>query len=242
MFTNKGYAKGIIIVVNPLVFKKINFIKLLVDTWFVALFIAIMWAVFLLLGNGSKVIGYGILPRTLEGLWGVVCSPFIHADWEHLAANTVPLLILGILLFTQYKPLAFKTFLVIWLVSGVYTWLSGRPNYHVGASGIAYGLWAFVMLSGFLRKKRELIVLSFLVAFLYGGFFWGLFPYEEHVSYEGHVSGLLAGVLCAIAFLREGPQRPIHPLETEPDTLPDDPEAPWNLPDENAENPNEYIK
>ena len=186
-------------------------------------------------GNSLKVISFGIMPREFEGMRGIFLSPFIHGEWNHLLSNLLPMAVLGSLLFSSYREIAFRVFFLIYMLTGIWVWMFARPAYHIGASGIVYGLWSFVLLSGFLRKRNDLIVLSFLVAFLYGSMFWGLFPIFPDVSFEAHISGMLAGIMCAIYYLRQGPQ-PVKYFEDEPDE-PDDPEAPWNWPADDKEVP-----
>lgn len=177
---------------------------------------------------------YGIYPRTFSGLQGILFSPLVHGSWGHVLSNALPMAILGSFLFTNYRAIAYKVFFLIYLLTGIWVWMFARESYHIGASGVLYGLWSFILISGFLRRRNELIVLSFLTAFLYGGMFWGLFPIQQEVSFEAHISGMLAGVMCAIYYLRQGPQQPKY-VWPEEDELPDSPEAPWNLPDEEKE-------
>lgn len=175
------------------------------------------------------------MPRDFEGLRGIILSPFIHGEWNHLFSNLLPMLVLGAILFTSYREIAFRVFFLIYMLTGIWVWMFARESYHIGASGVVYGLWSFVLISGFLRRRSDLIVLSFLLVFLYGSLFWGLFPIFPDVSFEAHVSGMLAGVMCAIYYLRQGPQKPKY-FEDE-DEEPDDPEAPWNQPADDKEVP-----
>lgn len=161
---------------------------------------------------------YGIMPRHVQGLAGIVTSPLIHGDFEHLISNSIPLLILGTMLFYFYKEFASKVFFYIYLLSGFWLWLGGRESYHIGASGIVYGLVAFLFLSGIFRRHTGLMALSLLVVFLYGSIIWGIFPiFKERISWEAHLFGLLAGVIIAVAFRKEGPQRKVYDWEEEED-------------------------
>ncbi len=145
------------------------------------------------------------------------------------------MLVLGLILFGTYRDIAFRVFFLIYVLTGLWVWMFARDSYHIGASGVVYGLWSFVLISGFLRRRNDLVMLSFLVAFLYGSMFWGLFPIFPDVSFEAHVCGMLAGVMCAIYYLPFGPKERAY-FEDEEDE-PDDPEAPWNLPAEDKEVP-----
>lgn len=173
----------------------------------------------------------GLFPRKIEGLIGIITSPFIHADYLHLISNTIPFIILGSALIYFYRSISFRVFILIFLLTGVWVWLAGRPSYHIGASGVVYGLAFFLFLSGIFRKDRGLMAFSLLVVFLYGSIIWGIVPLESGMSWEGHLFGALSGVICAIAFKKEGPQRKKFEWEDEDD---DDEEATGNDGDENA--------
>ena len=160
---------------------------------------------------------YGVLPRHTEGLIGIITSPLIHADFEHLISNSIPFLILGAGLIYFYKELALKVFVLIYFLTGFWLWLGGRENYHIGASGVVYGLITFLFFSGILRKHTGLMALSMLVVFLYGGLVWGIFPLFKVISWEAHLFGSLSGILCAFVFRKEGPQRKIYEWEGEED-------------------------
>jgi membrane associated rhomboid family serine protease len=157
----------------------------------------------------------GIYPLRPENLHGILTGPLVHGDWGHLAANTVPLLVLGVGLFYFYRPIAPKVFILIYLVSGFWLWFGGRPGYHIGASGIIYGLAAFLFLSGVLRKYTRLMALSLLVVFLYGSLIWGIFPLDMRTSWEGHLYGAIAGLIIAVYYKNRGPQRKKYEWEIE---------------------------
>jgi len=153
---------------------------------------------------------YGVLPRQISGLKGILFIPFLHADWEHLFSNVIPLLVTGSMLFYFYREMAVKVILLIYILSGFWLWLGGRENYHIGASNIVYGITAFLFLSGFIRKHTGLIAVSLLMVFLYGSLVWGLFPVVPKISWEGHLFGALSGILCAIVFRKEGQQQEVY--------------------------------
>ena len=178
----------------------------------------------------------GIHPLHLDGIPGIILSPFMHGDWKHLMANTVPLLVLGGALYYFYRSMANKVMVLIVLLSGIWVWLGARESYHIGASGLIYGLSSFLRVSGFLRRESRLMALSLIVIFLYGGMVWGIFPQffpEKNISWEGHLSGMLAGVVLAIFFRKEGPQRRKYSWELEPEaeieTMDDKPY--WDIPE-----------
>lgn len=165
------------------------------------LFVLIIWFVFwfeVRLGlNFSK---FGIYPQTLTGLKGVLFSPLIHGDIEHLYHNTIPLFVLSIALFYFYKPIAWRVIFFGILLSGFLTWCIGRPSFHIGASGLIYVLVSFTFFKGVIAKHFRLIALSLLVIFLYGSMIWYVLPLKQGISWEGHLSGLITGVFLALIF------------------------------------------
>lgn len=200
------------------------------------LFVGLMWLVKVAeLIFDTRFSFLGVLPMHAEGLFGIVTSPFVHGDLAHLSANTVPVWVLGTVLFYVYRPIAWKIFLLIWLITGLWVWFWGREAHHIGASGIVYGLASFLFFSGIFRRDVRLLAITFLVAFLYGSMVWGIFPDlfpEKNISWESHLMGLLSGLVLALFFKGEGPQRKKYSWELEEDDLPDedDPDAYWNRP------------
>ena len=163
---------------------------------------------------------YGLFPREPEGLRGIFTMPFIHQDYKHLFSNSVPLIILGASVIYFYEETAGKVFLLVYLLDGFWLWLGGRESYHIGASGIVYGLASFLFFSGIFRRYIRLMAISMLVTFLYGGMVWGLFPIFIGVSWEAHLFGAFAGLLCAWGYRAEGPQRPVYEWENEEEDEP----------------------
>jgi membrane associated rhomboid family serine protease len=162
----------------------------------------------------------GIFPLRWQGLLGIVTTPFVHGDFSHLIANSVPFIILGSALFYFYKDMAFRILLFIWLFSGFWVWVAARPAFHIGASGIVYGLAAFILVSGIIRKHTGLMAMALVVVFLYGSLIWGIFPEffpEKNISWEAHLFGMIAGIILAFYYRKEGPQRRIYDWEQEDD-------------------------
>jgi membrane associated rhomboid family serine protease len=166
---------------------------------------------------------YGILPRDFVGLRGIFFSVFIHGDFNHLVNNTLPILILGGSLFYFYKEVALRVFLISLFSSALYTWISARTSYHIGASGLVYALFGFLLISGFIRRNNSLIAISFLVAFIYGSLVWGILPWKRGISWEGHFWGLFIGLVLAFFYKDEGPKRPVYSWEEEEDVKDNDP-------------------
>lgn len=180
------------------------------------IFVATMWIVFLIeYETGLNFSKYGLRPRTAQGLIGIVTMPFLHGSWTHIFNNSIPMLILGWALFRFYPTIAFKTLIWIWLMGGIWLWISGRSNYHIGASGIVYGLAAFLFLSGWLRREKRVAALSLLVAFMYGGMWWGVLPVDPKISWEGHLWGAFAGFILAVYYRKQGPQRNTYSWDVE---------------------------
>jgi membrane associated rhomboid family serine protease len=159
--------------------------------------------------------GLGIYPRQLGNLHGIITAPLVHGDINHLYANTIPVLVLGLGLFYFYRPLGLKIFILIYLLSGVMLWIGGRPGYHIGASGLIYGMAAFLFFSGIIRRYVPLMAISLLIAFLYGSLIWGIFPLDMRTSWEGHFFGAITGLGLSIVYRKYGPQRKKYEWEIE---------------------------
>lgn len=154
---------------------------------------------------------FGIYPLSVKGLGGILFSPFIHADFSHLFNNTVPLFFLSIALFYFYSEVALRVLLWTYLITGLLVWLAGRDAWHIGASGLVYGLASFLFFSGIIRRYFRLIALSLLIVFLYGSMVWGMFPgIYKNVSWESHMLGFFSGVVLSVWYRKEGPQRPVY--------------------------------
>ena len=203
-----------------------------------ALLVAVMLAVKVMeTAFGIDMSRWGVMPQTAHGLVGVLTLPFLHGSWEHLLTNAVPILVLGTALYYCYPTLANRVMLITWIASGILTWCIGSPgSVHVGASALIYGLNLFLIVSGFIRGNRQLIVISLIMVFLYGSFIWGMIPAfakPQHISWEGHLSGAIVGVVLALVFKKEGPQKEVHHWEEDEDDEDDtdsDEKPYWDVP------------
>jgi membrane associated rhomboid family serine protease len=166
---------------------------------------------------GISLVKYGVHPRHINGLIGILTSPFIHGDYGHLVGNSASFLFLATALFFFYRKLAYPIFLINYFLAGALLWLIGRESYHIGASGVVYGLAAFLFVSGVLRSDVRLLTISLVVTFLYGSLIWGLFPIDPKISWDGHWAGALSGVMLALVFKKQGPPRRKFIWEDEPD-------------------------
>ena len=154
---------------------------------------------------------FGIYPLTVRGLQGIIFSPFIHADFDHLFNNSLPLFLLTVALFYFYSEVALKVFIWTFFLTGLLVWIAGRDAWHIGASGLVYGLASFLFFSGIIRRYFRLIALSLLIVFLYGSMVWGLFPgIYKNVSWESHMLGFFSGIVLSVWYRKEGPQRPVY--------------------------------
>jgi membrane associated rhomboid family serine protease len=169
---------------------------------FALLFTALLWLIkayeTVLSANFDSL---GILPRTLRGSIGILTAPLIHGDIYHLISNTFPILVLVIGMFYFYHRIAPLVFFLIYFMTGFWVWIAARDAYHIGASGLVYGLISFLLFSGFLRRDVKTLAVSFAVLILYGSnMIYGLLPGNVNVSWESHVLGAVAGLFCAIYF------------------------------------------
>jgi membrane associated rhomboid family serine protease len=155
----------------------------------------------------------GILPRTEEGLIGILSAPLLHGSWAHLLSNATPLFVLLVLLFSDLRYRPEPTLAAIWLASGLGTWLIGRGGaVHIGASGIVFGLLSYLIVSGLLMRSWRAALVSIAVLLLFGSTFYGLIPQPGPVSWEGHLCGAAAGVWSARSTHRQGWSRRRQPL------------------------------
>jgi len=188
---------------SPLIHDRKEHLKFRYSVYIVISFVLLLWAVKAVeLATGISFSYLGILPRTLKGTIGIFTGPLVHGDVLHLLSNTLPILLLGILLFYFYHRIAIEIFIWIYLVTGFWTWLIARNAYHIGASGLVYGMASFLFFSGIIRKSRPLMTISAIIIFLYGGMVYGIIPdaVEFNVSWESHLMGAIVGVLLAIIF------------------------------------------
>ncbi|NTW33246.1 MAG: rhomboid family intramembrane serine protease [Bacteroidetes bacterium] len=196
--------------------EKRHFLRSLI---FPSFLLIVMWAVKLIEYNWNlNFANLGILPLKAVGLIGIITSPFIHENFQHLISNSIPLFLLTLTLFYFYKGISGRVFFLIYLIVGICVWLSAREAYHLGASGIVYGLASFLFFSGIIRRDSRLAAITLVIAFLYGSMVWGIFPDffpGKNISFESHLWGLISGILFAIFYRKQGPQRKQYTWETE---------------------------
>lgn len=144
----------------------------------------------------------GVYPREIKGLLGIITHPLIHSSWGHLLANSSSLFFLLATLIYFYKDWSYLIFFLIWITEGTLLFIIGRENWHIGASGIIYGLAFFLFFSGVFSKTKSMMAVSLLMVFLYGSMIWSMTPHfvKADVSWEGHLSGAIAGFIMSIFF------------------------------------------
>jgi len=195
----------------------------------------IMWVVKLIeYSFDVSFVNLGNYPLDLKGLQGIFLMPFLHGSWDHLMANSVSFLVLSTALFYFYRDISVRVLFGIWILSGIWVWFGGRPSWHIGASGLIYGLSSYIFFSGVIRKDKRLAALALIVTFLYGSLIWGVFPdffpKEKHISWEGHLGGAIAGLIMAIYYRNSGPKQKQFSWEFEDDEEEDENEKPyWDI-------------
>ena len=197
---------------------------------FPGLFILIIWIVKIseiLLGKDFGFLG--IFPQKANGLIGILTAPLIHSDFQHLIANSVPLLILGTGLFYFYNKIAFKVFFLSYLIANIWIWFGARQAYHIGASGLVYSFASFLFFSGVVRKNVKLMAISLLVIFLYGSMIWGVLPIQPQISWESHLMGAIAGAILALYYKNQGPPPKRYSWEFEDEEDFDEEDRYWEI-------------
>jgi membrane associated rhomboid family serine protease len=188
--------------------------KLIKTIKYPLVFLLIMWSIkFIEIFYNTSYVDFGVLPRSFEGLKGILFSPIIHKDFNHLINNSMPIIVLGSSLIYFYPKIKFKLIAWLYFTSGILLWGIGRESFHIGASGFIYALAGFIFFSGLMKKNKRLSALSLVVVFIYGSMFWGLLPTHENVSWEGHLSGLITGLIIAFFFKDLGPKKDVYQWE-----------------------------
>ena len=146
---------------------------------------------------------WGIIPRYTDNLKGVLTAPLMHGGWSHIVSNSAPMVVLLLMLFYFYRKIAWLSLTLIWVLTGLAVWLFARgTSVHIGASGVIYGLVAFVFWNGIFRRDLKSIVLLLIVTILYSGMLYGVLPNQPGVSWESHLFGGLVGIV--VAYLMRG--------------------------------------
>ncbi len=163
--------------------------------------VSLMWLVkiFEVIQN-YKYTRWGIFPRDIDGLPGIITAPFIHSDLRHLMSNSIPMLALMSMIMVFYKRVAIPSVIIITVLTGFMVWMFARESYHIGASGVVYGLVAFLAWTGIFRRNLKSIILALVILVAFGGYFHGIVPNKEGTSWESHLFGGLVGIFTAFLF------------------------------------------
>ena len=187
--------------------------------WLPIFFLGIMWTVEII----EQVLhadfsNWGVMPRDVDSLIGVLASPFLHGQWDHIISNSLPFFVLSAILFLVYNKVSYKVFIAIYILTGIAVWALARGgNYHIGASGLVYGLFGFVFFSGIFRGDVKSIGVALAVGFFYGGMVWGVLPNQPGISWESHLLGGMLGAILAFFFRNENKVvQPVWMEEEEP--------------------------
>ena len=161
--------------------------------------LALMWvveAVDFILGGALN--AFGIRPRTIEGLIGIMLAPFLHGDFAHLISNSIPFAVLGWLILARSRDEFWRVTSIVWVSSGVGAWLLGAPNtVHIGASGVVFGYFGFLLTRAFFDRHWLSAVIAIIVIAAYGSLIFGVLPFQMGISWQGHLFGAIGGVFAA---------------------------------------------
>lgn len=165
----------------------------------IGVFVAVLWVIEVVdVTLGNRLDAEGVQPREQEGLLGILFAPLLHAGWGHLAANSVPLLVLGFLILLTGVAHWLEVTAIVWVVGGVGVWLTGPEHtVHIGASVLVFGWLVHLMLRGLFTLRIGQIALGVLIFLLYGGALWGVLPGQPGISWQGHLFGAIGGALAA---------------------------------------------
>ena len=171
-----------------------------------AAFVMLLWLVKIIETSfGINFISFGLLPRKISGLIGILTAPLIHADFYHLLSNSLPLFLLGFGISYSYPTSSKKLFIGLYILHGLLVWVFARQAYHIGASGLVYGFVSFLFFSGIIRRDNRSIALALIVTLFYGGLTWGVLPIKAEISWEAHLFGSLIGIMFAFIFRQADP-------------------------------------
>lgn len=170
----------------------------------------------------------GVIPRTTEGLAGILFAPWLHGSWTHLFSNSAPLFLSVWGTSYLYHRIRFPVLIMSMLAPGVVVWFWDDPSMHLGASGWVYALLAFIFWSGLFRRHPRSIALSLIIVFLYGGMIWRILPLEEGISWQSHLAGAIAGFLLAFAYRKTPIQEELEDSDEDFDEFEEDaPDDGW---------------
>ncbi|WP_067437918.1 rhomboid family intramembrane serine protease [Nocardioides jensenii] len=176
-------------------------------------FVALLWVIELVdTVMNNRLDAEGVRPRETDGLLGIVFAPLLHAGWGHLAANTLPALVLGFLILLSGLRTWLGVTAIVWVVGGVGTWLTGQDHsVHIGASVLVFGWLVYLLVRGFFSGKVGQIALGVVILVMYGGILWGVLPGQEGISWQGHLFGAIGGGIAAWLLAQRAASEPRAP-------------------------------
>lgn len=167
--------------------------------YYLTVILLVLWGIFFLnILFGYRLFIFGIIPRRSYGLFGIVFAPLLHANFNHLFFNSIPLVVLSNFLLMQGLPYYWHITLLITLISGLLIWCFAKPGIHIGASSVITGYWSLLVCNIYQQGTLTAIILGFISLYYFAGIFFGIFPQKKGVSWEGHLFGLIAGLIVAI--------------------------------------------
>jgi membrane associated rhomboid family serine protease len=167
-------------------------------------FVILIWAIFVASWLMQWNLGIlGIFPRTGWGLIGILTAPLLHGSLMHLISNSIPMLVLGTVLFMFYSKVAYQVFTYCYFATNTLVWLFARPSFHIGASGLVYGIAFFLFFIGISRRDFRSLLISIVTVLFYGSIIYGVIPGEEFVSWESHLAGAMVGIYSAFKFSKK---------------------------------------
>jgi len=163
----------------------------------ILLFVLMIWGIeFLNYLMAHRLSYLGIYPRTVKGLPGILLAPLIHHGIEHILMNTIPFVLLGVLISLKNHQNLFKVSIFIVIAGGLGVWIFGRPAFHAGASGLIFGYFGFLLARGWNAKDFASVAIAIITVFFYGGMFLGILPVQTYISWEAHLFGFIAGIMA----------------------------------------------
>ena len=195
-------------------------------------FVALLWVVYFI-GNAIEfdLALLGVHPLDAKGLIGILTAPLIHLDLDHIFGNSLSFLVIGFGLCFLYKRRAVPVFFFIYIASGLWGWFLARSGYHIGASGLVYGMFFFLVTSALIKREKRTMAFAMLITFLYGAIVWGFFPVffpGKNISWEIHTTGAISGIIAAFYFRKDGPQKEI-PQEDEEENEEEEENPYWKV-------------
>jgi len=186
-------------------------------------FVALIVGLQFLAALGDGPVELGVRPRTAIGLLGILFAPLLHADFAHVFSNAVPLVVIGTALLYLYPQSARAVLPAVYFGPGAAVWLAGRDSMHLGASGLVYGMFAYVLAAGLLRRDRRALAAALMVVLLYGTLVWGVLPIQPRMSWETHLAAAVIGLALAFALRGRDVREPVTYDWERDDARDDDP-------------------